>query len=320
MKKIGRKSFIEKGLKLGISLLAGTSFVIPGLFKKKTLRAKSKADISVVSGKDFYKCTIKAIKNLGGINQFISKGDTVGLLINSSFKNPGTYTKPDIVIAIARLCFEAGAKEVRLLKDESLSYFKRSQIYKKHRTLVKILKSMDSDHSTMKVPKAKNLKEMNIYEDLLEHDVLINLPILKHHNGTNFTCNLKNMMGVTNFSTNMKFHFGPNYAVGAIKEMGDWYANVDHLSQCIADLNTVRKADLCIVDASAILTENGPSGPGKIKKINKVIAGKDPVAVDSYCCRFLGLKPQNVAMIKKAYEHKIGEMNVSKLKILEKKL
>ena len=73
-----------------------------------------------------------------------------------------------------------------------------------------------------------------------------------------------------------------------------------------------------MVDATEILTENGPWGPGKLKKLNKVIAGRNPVSVDAYCCKFLGLKPDNVLMIRKAYEQGVGEINLNKLKIVEK--
>ena len=40
--------------------------------------------------------------------------------------------------------------------------------------------------------------------------------------------------------------------------------SITHLDQSIADLNTVIKPNLCIVDATEFIITNGPFGPGKI--------------------------------------------------------
>ena len=52
-------------------------------------------------------------------------------------------------------------------------------------------------------------------------------------------------------------------------------------------------------------------------KPEKVVAGSSPVAVDAYCTQFLGLKPGDSVMVKKAYESGLGEMDLAKLIISE---
>ena len=47
------------------------------------------------------------------------------------------------------------------------------------------------------------------------------------------------------------------------------------LHQCIADIHTIRKPDLIVMDAIRILTTNGPKGPGKTEDIGEVIVGTD---------------------------------------------
>jgi uncharacterized protein (DUF362 family) len=94
--------------------------------------------------------------------------------------------------------------------------------------------------------------------------------------------------------------------------------NSDNLEQAIADLNTaVRPPDLIVVDAMDVLTSNGPSGPGPTTAVNKVVAGRDRVAIDAYCAPMIGLDPQKSVQINAAAELGIGEKNLTSLIIRE---
>jgi uncharacterized protein (DUF362 family) len=160
---------------------------------------------------------------------------------------------------------------------------------------------MDSSKTVVKIEKGRSLKEAEISRVLLECDVFINVPIAKHHSGSNFTANLKNVMGACARSTNKFFH-----------SSGDKF-----LSQCIADVNLIRQPNLCIVDATEFITNNGPAGPGEIKKAQKVVAGTNCVSVDAYCATLLGFKPADLLMIRYASEHGLGEIDLKKLIIKE---
>jgi uncharacterized protein (DUF362 family) len=94
------------------------------------------------------------------------------------------------------------------------------------------------------------------------------------------------------------------------------------LHQCIADINTIRKPDLVVVDAIRILTTNGPKGPGKTEDIGQVMASTDMVAVDAQCATYFKhpktgkpFRPADIRFIKNAYDLGLGEMNLSKVKI-----
>jgi len=132
--------------------------------------------------------------------------------------------------------------------------------------------------------------------------------ITKEHSGNNFSGAMKNLMGLNSPGSNRTFH-RKNWTM--IRD------DIEHLDQCIADLNTIIHPDLCIIDATEFIITNGPNGPGKLLKPLKVIAGTDRVAIDSYCATLFGYKPENIIAIKKAYEHGIGEMNLNKIKIKE---
>ena len=166
------------------------------------------------------------------------------------------------------------------------------------------MKNADNFQS-VPVPKGVALKEAFVMKEFYNHDMLISLPITKDHAGNKFTGTLKNFMGLNSPMSNKTFHL----------EDSDPNA-IEHLDQCIADLNTVIAPRLCIVDGTEIITTNGPFGPGEIKKPQTVVAGTDRVAVDAYCTTILGMKPTDIIMIRKAYEHGLGEIDLSKVKII----
>ena len=90
----------------------------------------------------------------------------------------------------------------------------------------------------------------------------------------------------------------------------------DRLSQpANADLNLIRKPDLCISDVTTFITEKGPYGPGKLASAETVVASTNRVSLDAFCCRFLGLQPEEVLMIGKASRHGLGEMKPDRIRI-----
>jgi uncharacterized protein (DUF362 family) len=153
----------------------------------------------------------------------------------------------------------------------------------------------------VEIPKGKKLKEAEFIQDVLETDVFISFPLPKQHFATELTLALKNTMGVT------------------------WDMELLHkidLHQCIADINTIRKPDLVVVDAIRILTTNGPKGPGKTEDIGEVMAATDMVAVDAHCATYFKhpktgkpFRPADIRFIKNAYDLGLGEMNLSKVRI-----
>jgi uncharacterized protein (DUF362 family) len=266
-----------------------------------------KPDLVAVKGKDPYVSALRAIQELGGIEAFVRRGDRVGLLVNSPFKNIGASVNPDVVLAVIEKCIEEGAKEIRYLKDPHRGYWERSPKSGELANVLKSLKYESGDHVKVEIPGGLALKDARVAKDLWGCDVFINISITKHHQGVHYSGALKNMMGLCPFSTNSYFHFGT-------LKLG-WYADMDHLSQCIADLNLIKKPDLCISDATAFISENGPYGPGKLVGAETVVASTNRVSLDAFCCRFLGLQPEDVLMIRKASQHDLGEMNLDRLRI-----
>jgi len=305
-KKINRRLFMKRSAAIGALSVFGSSILSGFAFRRGAI------DISVVKGKDYLAATRKAVEMLGGIGNFVKSGSKVAILANPQRNNPGSYTKPEVLQGAIQLCKEAGAKEITCLSLlpeanwESTGLLKI--VNKENAKLVIIDRRDESLFTTVPIPKGKALKEARIMNAFFEYDTFLDIPITKDHAGNKFTGTMKNLMGINSSKNNRTFH----------KE--NWTTDInaiEHLDQCVADLNTIVKPDLCIVDATEFIITNGPFGPGELIKPQKVVAGTDRVAIDSYCCTLWGLEAKNIIMINKAYEHGLGEMDLKKLIINE---
>ncbi len=303
-----RRTFLKTGVLLG----AGTFFGGTGsnlLAKVSEFLAEETPALSVVRGEDHYAATVKAVDALGGMKRFVGKNSTVGLLVNSRYNKPGTYVKPEIVIAAMDMCIAAGAGKIVSLENVSGSYWRLSGFSRDHSEVIDAIKYVGNNFRKIKIAGAISLKEAEVQSDFLECDAYINIPIFKQHEGVRITGCLKNLMGLTSQGTNEYFHNGSN--------SGGGYSDVAFLSQCIADINLVRKPDLCIADATEFITSNGPFGPGNVTRAGKVVAGTDIVAVDAMGARILGYTPEEILPIMRATRNGLGEIDLSKVSIRE---
>ena len=130
----------------------------------------------------------------------------------------------------------------------------------------------------------------------VETDFLINIPVLKAHCQTKFTCNLKNIKGCVSDSEKRRFH-----TIG--------------LHRPIAYLNAVVKTHFCVVDGICgdLTFEEG----GTPVTRNMIICGADPVLVDSYCCELIGYYADDIEYISLAQKLGIGKFYDSATKITE---
>ncbi len=306
--EIGRREFVKRFVIAGAGVLAARS--VSKAFTAQGL--PTHADLSSVAGDRYFENTMKAVDALGGMKKFVTPGSTVGILVNSPWGNPGSFTNPDIAIAVVKMCLDAGAKHVWALNDISQRYWKRSKLYEGLKS--EIGSVTYSDQTTkVTIDKGKVLKNAEVSSALLSCDVFVNVPIIKDHEGTRFTCTMKNMMGACTGSTCRRFHFGDSSIVTGLFK--GYYSNVELLAHSIADVNLVRRPDLSIIDATEILATNGPSGPGEMRKPGEVIAATDGVAGDMYASRHLGLNWEELLVITYAREHGYGPDNLKNVRI-----
>lgn len=310
VRRITRRAFIRRSAAIGAASVMGGP-LLHGLCESSQEQVQAEpAELAVVKGEKNFEMAVKAVELLGGMKKYVPKDARVCILPNSQRDNPGTYTDPEIVRAVIRMCKNAGAKEVNCLSWLPKKVWDSSGLGKVVEEEGAALRIVDmKDESLFKpvpVPKGKALKEARIMKVFYENDVFINMPIAKDHAGNRFTGTLKNLMGLNSPKTNRTFHTG-NFKND----------DIGHLDQCIADLNTVIRPALCIVDATKFIITNGPFGPGQLHTPRKVVAGTDRVAIDAYCASLWGLKPGEILMIQKAHEHELGDADFTKKRIRE---
>jgi len=309
-----RRDFFKKGAKAGLALAAGAP--VFSSLSRRPLRALAadRVEVAAVSGHDYLRNTLKAVELLGGMKAFVPKGSRVALLPNVQSRNPGTFTKPEILRAAIRMCKEAGAKEINILSWQPLKSWEDcglTQPAAEEGAEIKLFELRDENFKKVPIPEGMNCREAMILNELYHNDVLINMPITKNHAGNKFTGTMKNLMGLNSRASNRTFH------------KDNWTTDlsaIEFLDQSIVDLNKTVKPALNIVDATEFIISGGPMGPGELHKPQKVVAGVDRVAVDSYCCTLWGLKPEDIFMIKHADAQKLGRMNLRSVKIQEVKI
>lgn len=213
-----------------------------------------------------------AVNRLGGMKKFIKPEAVVVLKPNISFPNPpewGTTTSPWMVKAAAEICLEAGAKKVIVVDNplgtSPMKNVERSGIGEALAGIPGVDVMLISENRKFIKMDNKDLgvlKSVETARILGKADLLINLPTAKSHCETGVSLGMKNLMGL--IWDRKAFH------------------QVYNLERAIAELLAYIHPDLTIMDASRALLNNGPVGPGKVAQVGKIVAGIDPVAVDSF--------------------------------------
>lgn len=306
-----RREFLRRTLEVGTALAFSSSFV--QLLQGERRTFPSFPDLAVVSG-DPVQATKESINLLGGMSRFVKRGDQVVLKPNMSFPNPpsmATTTHPEIVTIVALLCLEAGAKKVMVL-DHTLRppdiCLERSGIEAACKGLDDVFVfglNEEKFFEEFALPQGKELHQVKVVKGVMESDVIINLPVAKSHSNTTVSLGIKNLMGL--IWKRWVFHFPLN------------------INEALADLSTLIKPSLILIDATRALTDGGPSGPGKVENLNTVVAGTDPVAVDAYAVtltKWYGkdFSPHQIKHIAAASQRGLGEINLEKLNIIQKKV
>lgn len=314
---INRRDFLKRSSQVGVGVAAacGLGFWLrsrsrhPGEELSSSLVRNYRVDIgndlpkmAVVSGGTPAGLAAAALAALGGMQKFISRGDVVVLKPNIGWDRvpqQAANTNPELVKAVAQLCFEAGAKKV-VVTDVSCNDARRCFMRSG------IAGAADSVGATVLLPEERKFRDYRINGELLsvwpiftpiiEADKIINMPIVKHHNLSRVTMGMKNWYGILGGRRNQLHQ---NINVG------------------IADLATFVRPTLTILDAYRVLMANGPQGGNlnDVRLLKTVVAGVDPVAIDAYGATFLDLKPEQIPYIMIGHERGLGNKNYSELQV-----
>jgi len=257
------------------------------------------AYLAVAKGKDPAAITRAAVDALGGMARFVRHGADVIVKPNICTSSRGyeyaATTNPVVVATLVEMCLAAGARRVRVMDSPfsgtpEAAYVDSGIAAAVKKAGGKMVIMSPLGYSTTRIPHGRDIRSWPIYRDVFKADTLINVPIAKQHGSTVLTLGCKNLMGL-------------------VLDRGGFHVN---LSQRIADLTSVVRPALTVVDAVRILTANGPTGGdlGDVKRLDTVIASHDVVAADARAARLFGLKGSDLAYLVAAHEIGLGKLEV----------
>jgi len=261
----------------------------------------------VVKGNDPALMLRKGLEAWGGMAALGLAGKKVLIKVNAAFARPpedATTTNPELVAEAVSQFLAAGAAKVTVfdhilqdLPDQTLEKNGIGPAAKAAGAEVIVYAVRKPGASRIvQIPGATALPSAGILEEIFAADVIVNMPKVKHHSGAKLSMAMKNFIGIT-------------------QTMGNFH-NID-LQRAIAEINTVVKPALVISDATNILLDHGPGGPGTVSNPGQIVIATDPVAADSYCCAFFSRAPAEIGYLTIGQQLGVGTTDFASLGVTE---
>ena len=286
---------------------AATATATPGETAVATATSSQRPpDVVVARGGEPEVLVRRAMAALGGMERFVQPGYNVIIKPNicvayHTYEYAAT-TNPWVVGALVKLCFEAGAGRVRVMDypfgGTPEEAYLRSGIQEQVLAAGGQMEIMPQfKFVPTEIPEGRDLRRKDIYDEVLNADLVINVPIAKHHGLARLTLGMKNLMGV-------------------IRDRPAMHRN---LGQRLADLTSRVRPALTVVDAVRMLMANGPTGGdlNDVRKADTVIVSPDIVAADSYAATLFGLQPMDLDYVRAATQMGLGRSDLGNLRIEE---
>ncbi|MGB9743445.1 MAG: DUF362 domain-containing protein [Minisyncoccales bacterium] len=257
---------------------------------------------------------LTALQPLGGIDNFINKGDVV--LVKPNFNTADPFpasTDFNFLKEVVEIIYEKKPKLVIVGESSTMSLNTRKVMEKLG--IFKLLESTQPPRIYVfeelkwikkEISGARYLKSVSLTEILDRVDKIVLLPCLKTHKYGQFTGALK-------------------LAVGLMKPVERVKLHLSHLQEKIAELNVLFQPNLILMDARKCFINRGPA-EGELKEPNLILASDDRVAIDVEGIKIIqsfrgnSLKKINawdLPQIRRAVELAIGAQNPADYQVLE---
>ena len=246
----------------------------------------------------------EAVRLSGGLEDLISKGATVIIkpnLVAPASPARGATTDWRVCKSLANQVREKGARAI-IAESSAIGTDTEESIKASGYDVLRSQGYEVLDLKTCKtvkvpVPRGTVLSELSLPEVVVRADAIISVPKMKTHDQALATLAIKNMKGVLPDALKKKFHttFG--------------------VFRAVAELNTVVKPALSVVDG--IIAQEG-LGPifGTPVEMGLVIAGRDPVAVDTITGLVMDIEPSKMDTTMHAAELGLGTMDVNMIDVV----
>jgi uncharacterized protein (DUF362 family) len=249
------------------------------------------AYLSVARGGDPAAITEAAIAALGGIERFVKPGDDViikpNICVNYRTPEYAATTNPTVVATLFTMCQGTGAGRVRVMDTPfpgitPESAYAESGIEEAVKAVGGVMEVMSPvKFVKTAIPDGRDITEWEVYQDILDANVLINVPIAKHHSLAGLSLGGKNLLGV--ITDPNKIH--------------------QNLGQRVADLvSLVRPTGGSLND---------------VQQMDTVIASHDIVAADAYAATLFGRTGSDIAYVRAAADMGLGVLDLDSVTVEE---
>jgi uncharacterized protein (DUF362 family) len=252
------------------------------------------------------KVLVQKLKNFDSLSDCVKRGfDSANINLDSgssvvikpnlcAIKSPETGTTTDVrVIEAIADCLKCkfGVNDISIVESDGTQVladlaFKLLGYEKLSSQGLRLVNLSKAPFSIKEFPGNKFLKRLKVPKIMEDADFFISVPKIKTHADCLLSCALKNQYGCNPYWRKSIYH--------------------RHLHQSIVDLNLVFRPDFIVVDG--IIGMEGCKGPtdGIPVKMNTLLFGRDPVAIDHLVARIMGIDPGRVDYISAAEKEGIG--------------
>jgi len=265
-----------------------------------------------------FKKSIGGVKKLGGLAKRKSAAPTIFVKPNC-FANvkPNSYASidPRTMEAMLRVLKRHFPKSKIMVGDApSLGpILGRSREAMKNtgiedaakRTGVEVVYLDETPRKVVDVPNGKSMHEAEVFEPLVETDILINMPKMKTHIEGYVTMALKNWNGCVYYTQSRPYGYDRSSMQGSHRS---------DLGQKFADLHKALPAQFTLMDAIIGMQGQGPHAGTRVD-MNLIIAGTDPVAVDAVACHTMGIDPFEVPAIRISHHEGVGVADITQIEV-----
>ena len=261
---------------------------------------------------DLKEAITKAVDLIGGFKSYIKPGQKVILKPNyNSSDPPPASSDPILVSTLVRFLKDAGAKEV-IVGDSSMFLLSTDRVFDRtgmrepaEKAGAKVVVFGDAGWVKLDVGE-RYLKDIEVAKEVTEADSMVYACCLKTHRLADYSISLKLGMGLVRSRTRIGWHLRGR-------------------ENKIAELNTVIKPNLIILDARRAFITGGPFG-GKLAEPNLILASNDRVALDVEGMKIIKSCPGNTlkrdpweyTQIRRAVELGIGSKSDKDYLVIEK--
>jgi len=280
------------------------------------MAVKTKIAIQRIVSEDVKTAVFIALDNINAQRLMQKEGMTILLKPNLLMGKPperGVNTHPEVVRATIQwvkrfnpakiyVCDSAGGAKVgiteKAILDSGIGIVCEEEG-------AECLPFEKSERKIYKIEDPLELEEISSSKLIEDADLIINIPKIKTHWQCTLTCCIKNMFGTVLLANKAKTH-----AQAAV---------LDRFCSELVDIYSVSKPQLTVIDGYICMEGQGPSS-GDAVKLDLILAGYDPVALDSVVCKIIGFDPSEVLYLAKAEQKELGSTDLEKVEIIGKSI